>query len=247
MYKNKSLCVVIPANNAERSIGNIVQDFITQKNVDRVIVVENKSRDNTVAMARDAGASVIVEKRGGFGFAARRGIDESNEDLILLAAADERFFAGDIEKFLAYSKDADLILGTRNSKQIKSSKESFRNSSRIANLVIAKFMQFLYGGSYYNFSDANCAFRLINKQAYRRIRPYLNTKELEFLPEMVCESIKAGLRVIEIPINYGGTLKGDGKRGRKNLKHFSTAIAMIYEIITRRFQSRRYRISSKTD
>jgi len=40
MYKNKTVCVVIPAYNEEKAIKKVVTDFIKHKYVDKVIVIE---------------------------------------------------------------------------------------------------------------------------------------------------------------------------------------------------------------
>ncbi|MCK4595919.1 glycosyltransferase, partial [candidate division WOR-3 bacterium] len=46
MYREKSICIVIPAYNEEKLIGKVIEtmpDF-----VDRIVVVDDRSRDHTV-------------------------------------------------------------------------------------------------------------------------------------------------------------------------------------------------------
>ena len=68
--------VIIPAYNEQDSIGFVVKDI--PQIVDEIIVVNNNSTDNTVAVARAAGATVLTEKRGGYGYACLKGIDYIN-------------------------------------------------------------------------------------------------------------------------------------------------------------------------
>ena len=57
--------VIIPAYNEQDSIGLVVGDI--PRIVDEVIVVNNNSSDDTVKVARAAGATVLSEKRSGYG------------------------------------------------------------------------------------------------------------------------------------------------------------------------------------
>ena len=65
--------VIIPAYNEQDSIGLVVGDI--PGIVDEVIVVNNNSSDDTVKVARAAGATVLSEKRGGYGYTCLKGID----------------------------------------------------------------------------------------------------------------------------------------------------------------------------
>lgn len=56
--------VIIPAFNEEQSIGKVV-DAISRELVSHVIVVSNGSTDNTISVARKAGAIVLEEPRKG--------------------------------------------------------------------------------------------------------------------------------------------------------------------------------------
>ena len=61
----KSIKVIIPAFNEEKSIGHVIRDIPTI--VDEIIVVNNNSTDNTQEVAKEAGATVVFEKRKGYG------------------------------------------------------------------------------------------------------------------------------------------------------------------------------------
>ena len=58
---NTDLTVALTAYNDESSIGLAVADFKKHPRVKRVIVVDNNSKDRTSAIAREAGAIVVLE------------------------------------------------------------------------------------------------------------------------------------------------------------------------------------------
>ena len=62
---NPVIKVIIPAYNEEGSIAKVVHDV--PKIVDEIIVVSNNSTDNTEENAKNAGATVLLEKQKGYG------------------------------------------------------------------------------------------------------------------------------------------------------------------------------------
>lgn len=62
--RDKSIVVVIPAYNEEKSILKVVND-IPKSLVDEIVVVDNNSNDNTVSIAKGFGATVLSEKKKG--------------------------------------------------------------------------------------------------------------------------------------------------------------------------------------
>lgn len=53
MYKGKAVVVVMPAYNAERTLLKTYEEVMQQEIVDQVIVVDDKSHDQTVKIAQD--------------------------------------------------------------------------------------------------------------------------------------------------------------------------------------------------
>ena len=67
-----SVKVIIPAFNEEASIGLVVQDIPAL--VEEVIVVSNGSTDQTEAIAKETGATVLQEPKRGYGYACLKGM-----------------------------------------------------------------------------------------------------------------------------------------------------------------------------
>ncbi len=53
MYQNKKVVVVMPAYNAAKTLRQTYQEVIEQQIVDEIILVDDRSKDDTVAVAQD--------------------------------------------------------------------------------------------------------------------------------------------------------------------------------------------------
>ncbi|MBT8223108.1 MAG: glycosyltransferase family 2 protein, partial [Eudoraea sp.] len=69
----KDIRVIIPAFNEENSISKVIEKL--PELVSEVIVVNNNSTDQTAAVARKAGATVLTETRMGYGYACLKGLN----------------------------------------------------------------------------------------------------------------------------------------------------------------------------
>jgi glycosyltransferase involved in cell wall biosynthesis len=200
MTGDTTVSVVLPAFNEEQSIFAAVKDFQSVAAVDEVIVVNNRSTDRTAEEARRAGARVIDEPVQGYGAALRCGLANAKGALIVLAEPDRTFIARDVQKLLAYADDFDVVCGTRTTPHLLWQGANMGLALRWGNTLVAKLIQVLYGGP--SLSDCGCTLRLIHQDAWQRIEPYITVTGSHFLPEMVILSLRCGLRLIEVPVNY---------------------------------------------
>ncbi len=85
-----SLSVVIPAYNAERTVGTVLEALQAQEpHPDEVIVVDDGSADGTAGVAERLGAQVIRAEGGGYAGGARnRGWDVATGDVVVFLDAD---------------------------------------------------------------------------------------------------------------------------------------------------------------
>ncbi|GIG28737.1 glycosyltransferase family 2 protein [Cellulomonas marina] len=83
------ISVVVPALDEEALLPACLASLAAQdRPADEVLVVDNGSRDATAALARAAGATVLVEPRRGIWPAAARGYDAASGDVIARCDAD---------------------------------------------------------------------------------------------------------------------------------------------------------------
>ena len=90
MPESRSLTVVIVAKNEARNIGDCVRSAAF---ADEVLVLDSNSSDDTVALARAAGARVVSTDWPGYGPQVARGFGMAHTDWVLSLDADERITA----------------------------------------------------------------------------------------------------------------------------------------------------------
>lgn len=82
------ISVIIPALNEEKTIGHVIQLAKNSLHVSEVIVVDDKSMDNTVEEARKAGATIITSTKLGKGDSMNDGVLVAKNELIAFLDAD---------------------------------------------------------------------------------------------------------------------------------------------------------------
>ena len=124
MLEGKSVAVVVPAYNEEELVATTIRGV--PPFVDRILVVDDASRDGTAAAAREAGDSrvevITHERNGGVGAAIVTGYQHAvaeGLDVTCVMAADNQMDPTDLEKIalpvvrgeLEYAKANRLITG----------------------------------------------------------------------------------------------------------------------------------------
>ena len=101
---------VIPALNEEGVVGKTIRS-IPVKEIEEagytveIIVVNNNSTDNTAQEASDAGATVFLEEKRGYGNAYLRGFKEATGDIIIMGDADGTYPLEQSMDFINYLVD----------------------------------------------------------------------------------------------------------------------------------------------
>jgi glycosyltransferase involved in cell wall biosynthesis len=240
MYRDRTVSLVIPAYNEEATIAAVVEEFRTVPHIDEVVVVDNNCRDRTAEFAAAAGARVVAESRPGYGSALLRGMAEARGEILVLTEADGSFAARDVEKLLVYLDDADMVMGTRTTRQMVEQGANMRFLLRWGNVFMAKFLQLLWlRPSEPRFTDVGCTFRALTRPTFDAIRPLVGMPGPAFSPEMMCAALRARRRVIEIPVTYRRRAGGESKHSDSFGRQARTALAMFRTICRMRFWPRR--------
>lgn len=158
---------IVPAYNEEDSIGSVVRGLF--RIVDRVVVVDDGSVDNTKDEAVLSGAVVIRhEINRGQGAALETGHEYARSvgaDYVLHFDADGQFDVADILPALQElkNKSADVLFGSR----FLDSRSSVPFLKRFIILPLARLFNNFFVGI--QLSDAHNGFRIINKKALHKI------------------------------------------------------------------------------
>lgn len=240
MFRDQTVSLVIPAYNEEVTITAVVEEFRNNPLIDEVIVVDNNCQDRTAERAEAAGARIVKEDQAGYGCAMRAGMNAALGQLLVLTEADGSFRARDVEKLLVYlHEDAQLVMGTRTTKQMLEQGANMRFALRWGNVFMAKFLQLLWMRPHEpRFTDVGCSFRALTKDAWESMRHETSEPGPAFSPEMMCAAMLSGCRVIEVPVTYSRRAGGDSKHSDTLGRQARTALSMFRTICRKRFAGR---------
>ncbi len=97
----KSISVVIPAYNEERSIEGCIRSVYSQRTQpEEVILVDGGSRDSTIPVAMKAGNVSVIRSELGRGIQIAEGVRQSTGDIILILHADSVLSEAALERML---------------------------------------------------------------------------------------------------------------------------------------------------
>jgi dTDP-glucose pyrophosphorylase len=235
-FSKYKVSVVIPAWNEAGSIPFVVRDFLPH--VDEVVVADNVSKDGTAEIARAEGAVVHSKPLKGYGDALRYGMDQASGDILVLVEADHSFRAKDLGKMLEFMKDADMVIGTRTTRQMVEQGTNMHGLVRWANVLVGKLIEALWWGQEPRFTDVGCTYRAIWRDVYQKIRDRIVGTGPEFSPELMIEVLRQHRRVIEIPVSYYPRISGESKHSASFARLAKTATRMLRLILRKRFLGR---------
>lgn len=238
-FDTYKITVIIPAYNEEKTIADVVDDFKSSRYVHEVMVVDTNSTDKTDKIAREHGADVITKGSilSGYGEKLKHAMDQTKNDMMILTEADGSFRAKDIPKMLEYLKDADMVVGTRTTRQMIEQGANMDWFLRWGNVFLGKLIEVLWWNQEPRFTDVGCTYRALWKDAFERIKENLHAKGPEFSPEMMIEILRARKRVVEIPVSYYMRRGGESKHSKSKIKSFKTGLKMLSLILKKRFLS----------
>ncbi len=231
-YTMKYLALIIPAYNEAGSIKQVVKGFSLLRHDDEpfigeIVVVDNNSMDGTADHARDAGATVVLEPKMGYGHACQRGItyltqrNSGPPKIVAFADGDGSSDPNDLLKIVApiESSEADFVLGSR---QQLSSSGALTFPQRFGNWLACRMIKGMYGVHY---SDLG-SLRAIDWNLFMQLK--MNDMTYGWSIEMQVKAAKHGLRIHEINVrNYPRTAGSSKVSGT-----FSGVVGAGWKIIT---------------
>ena len=201
------ITVVIPALDEAGNLAVVVAALLAEP-IDRVVVVDNGSTDDTAAIARAAGADVITETRRGYGFACAAGTRaafESASQVVVYIDADQSSLASEISRLLGplASGEADLVLGSRTLGTVEAGAMGVHQ--RFGNWLTAAIMRRLYRVSVTDLGP----YRAIRADLLQSLA--MSEMTFGWPTEMMVKSARRGARIVEVPVTWRTRNAGESK------------------------------------
>src|SRR5438309_5961494 len=173
--------------------------------VGEVVVADNGSSDDSVAIARAAGARVVRVADKGYGAALMGGITAARGRFVIMGDADDSYDFGEVPKFVSRLRDGDdLVQGCRLAS----------GGGRVLPGAMPRLHRWLGNPLFSRVArrwfrapvhDIYCGLRGFTKTLYEGLDQ--RCTGMEFATEMIIKASLAGARIGEVPI----TLHPDGR------------------------------------
>lgn len=219
-----SVSVVIAAHDEQHTIAAVVAGarLALGPLLREIIVVDDGSGDGTGRVAESAGAAVIrLSPNRGKGVALRTGIGRSLGDWLVFLDADGQDDPAEIPRLLAAAgPDVALVNGSRFLGTLE--KGAISGPNWVGNVAFTGLFDLLYGAK---ITDTQAGFRLIRGDLARGL--VLDSAEYEIETEMLAKTLRAGFRVVEVPVTRHARQAGttDFRRIRNGLRILRTIMA----------------------
>jgi glycosyltransferase involved in cell wall biosynthesis len=192
--------VVIPCLNEAENIESCVKAALgaieRMRVPGEVVVADNNSEDDSVRLAQEAGARVVIERRRGYGSAYLAGFAASTGRYIVMADADLTYDFEEIPHFVEeLQAGAELVMGDRMD-NIQPGAMPWLHRY-IGNPILTGLLNLFFRTG---ISDAHCGMRALRREVLPRLD--LRTTGMEFASEMVIRASKENLKIAEFPIEY---------------------------------------------
>ncbi len=201
-----SVSVIIPAFNEEEPIAGVVREVSATKTPADIIVVDNGSADQTANRAREAGARVVKAPRG-YGRACAAGVTALRPESEIVVFLDGD--GSDCPELMNQLVDPivaekyDFVIGSRT--RGRREQGSMNLQQIVSGRIAGWLMSILYGVRYTDM----CPFRAIRRATLEKLG--MREQTYGWNLEMQMKAARAGLRILEVPVNHRRRAGGESK------------------------------------
>jgi glycosyltransferase involved in cell wall biosynthesis len=196
------LSIIMPCLNEAASLGFCIEQ--ARAAIERsglrgeIVVADNGSSDESIAIAEELRARVVRVRERGYGNALRGGIDAAAGKWIVIGDADGSYDFAEMARFLTKLREGcDLVVGCRlpsGGGRILPGAMRWQNRW-IGNPALSWLGRWFFKSS---LRDFHCGLRALTKSAFQKMN--LNTTGMEFASEMIAKAAEARMTIGEVPV-----------------------------------------------
>ncbi len=207
MYKKQRVVVVMPAYNAAGTIEKTYEETMAQGVVDRVVVVDDGSSDQTLAIARSLPAAEVHEHPRNRGYGANqktcyRLALEAGADIVIMVHPDYQYTPKLIPAMASLVGNGlyDCVLGSRilGGHALTGGMPVWRY---VANRGLTLFQNLMTGAK---LSEYHTGYRAFSRRLLEQIDLEGNSDDFVFDNQMLAQVLWLGYRIAEVscPTSY---------------------------------------------
>jgi len=201
MDRTKKVIVVMPAYNAERTLERTLAD-IPRDWVDEIILVDDRSRDGTVGLARRLGLRVFVHDRNrGYGGNQKTCYAEALKlggDIMVMVHPDHQYDPRVIPQLLTplLGGECDAVFGSRmlGGRPLEGGMPKWKYLANV-------FLTALENATFYMYlTEYHSGLRAYSRRYLETVNFEANSDDFVFDSEIIAQGVIHGMRIREIPI-----------------------------------------------
>lgn len=224
--------VVVPTYNERENLPLLAQRLLALLVPVDILVVDDNSPDGTGKLADELAAKhpnihvLHRTEKSGLGRAYIAGFKwalEHGYEFVFELDGDFSHNPDDIPMFLEAAKNADLVLGSR-----------YLNGIRIINWPLSRLMLSKCAAKYVQIitgmpiTDPTGGYKCFSRHALEAINlQEINSNGYSFQIEMKYRAVRAGFRVVEVPIVFVDRRVGESKMSRRI---FAEALTRVWKL-----------------
>lgn len=191
------IAVLIPCYNEEKTIKKVVEDFKRELPEAKIYVYDNNSKDNTVEIAKEAGAIVKFETRQGKGNVIRTMFREIDAESYIMVDGDDTYPAENAREMIdcILNENVDMVIGDRLSSTYFT--ENKRRFHGFGNVLTRVLINAIYKS---DIRDVMTGYRAFS---YKFVKTFpVMSKGFELENEMTIHSLDKNMKIKNVIIEY---------------------------------------------
>jgi len=212
--KDKTLCIVIPVYNEEKTIAEIIERVmnVTIEGINKkIVIVDDKSTDSTRDILGKISAKypdikvILKDKNEGKGAALKTGFAAAEGDYIIIQDADLEYDPEDYKVMVDSFRhsEVDVVYGSR----FMGKHRAFLFLNYVANKILNLVTNILYNTT---LTDMETCYKMFKAHLIKEIE--IKSKGFEIEPEITAKMLKKNAKIYEVPISFYGRSYDEGKK-----------------------------------
>jgi len=234
--KKLKTIVVLPAYNAEKTLEKTVRE-IPQEVVEEIILVDDKSHDKTVKIARKLNLTVFRHRKNR-GYGANQKTCyllalKHHPDIVVMLHPDYQYDPKIIKYFVEFiSEDRfDVMLGSR----IRSRHEALAGGMPLYKYLGNRFLTIIENFvSGYNLSEWHTGMRAYKREVLENIDFLKNSDDFLFDSQILFQIIEKGYRIGEIPVPVRYFPEASSINFKRSLKYGLGTLAVAAKFLAKK-------------